>query len=240
MKRILIALSFLLTYTAVGQEISAPELLNRSISFHDPDSKWNEIKMDLVIHMEGPGRTMRPSKVVIDNKNGTFELRQITGGREMVWMVDNKDTCSFLVDYREPLSQAEADSLNLTNDRARRMRNYYSYLYGLPMKLRDEGTIIAPEVQQTTFNEKDVLALKVTYDEAVGSDVWYFYFNPDTYAMEGYRFYHDESINDGEYITLEGMSIENGIRIPRDRAWYVNKDDRLLAIDYLKKMEIKK
>ncbi len=235
-----LCLLFLLSYFSVtAQEISGEELLNRSIAFHDPDGKWGKVRMDLVIHMETPTRPMRPSRVMIDNKNGIFELRQITGGREKVWMVDARDTCSFLVDYRAPLSKVEADSLNLTNYRARRMRDYYTYLYGLPMKLKDTGTKIDSQVKKTDFLGKEVLALKVTYDEEVGKDTWYFYFNPNTYAMEGYRFYHDESINDGEYITLEGMMIKNGMRIPRDRSWYVNKDGRLLGVDYLKSMEVK-
>ena len=233
--------TILLSLSAIGfaQEITGPELLDRSIAFHDPDGKWSKVQMNLVIHMETPNRPIRPSKVTIDNKNGTFELRQITNGREMVWMVDAKDTCSFLVNYRAPQSQAEADSMNLTAARARRMRDYYSYLYGLPMKLKDNGTRIAQKVEKTRFDGKEVLSMKVTYDAEVGKDIWYFYFNPNTYAMEGYRFYHDESINDGEYITLEGMTIHNGLRIPKDRTWYVNKDNRLLGKDFLISMEIK-
>ena len=226
-------------YAANVQEISSTELLNKSIQFHDPNGKWKEVNLMLVIDMETPNNAIRVSRVHIDNRHGLFELRQITNGRETVMKVDALDSCTFTYNYRAPANQEQADSLGLTPDRARRMRNYYSYLYGLPMKLKDQGTIIAPEVSKTKFDGKDVLSLKVTYDEKVGSDIWYFYFHPETYAMVGYRFYHDEAKNDGEYILLNGMSIQNGLRIPKDRAWFVNADNRLLGTDFLVSMEVK-
>ena len=101
------------------------------------------------------------------------------------------------------------------------------------MKLRDKGTKIQEKVTTTAFQGQEVLSMKVTYDEEVGADIWYFYFHPMTYALVGYRFYHDETANDGEYIPLEGEEIINGIRFPKTRTWYVNKDDRLLGTDIL-------
>ena len=68
------------------------------------------------------------------------------------------------------------------------------------MKLKDKGTVIHEKVKAKKFKGKDYLVLKVTYDENVGKDTWYFYFNPKTYAMEVYQFFKDESKNDGEYI----------------------------------------
>jgi len=67
----------------------------------------------------------------------------------------------------------------------------------------------------------------------VGKDIWYFYFDKKTVALIGYRFYHDESKNDGEYITLDGEEIIQGIRIPKNRKWYYNKDDKFLGADFL-------
>lgn len=230
----------LLTQALFAQEnLTTNELLNRSIAFHDPDGQWADCRFSLVIDMAIPDRPLRSSKVVIDNEKGTFELAVLRGGHMLQWMVDGEDSTKVMVDFREPTA-TQVDSLDLTADRARRWRDYYGYLYGLPMKLKDEGINIADTVMSTTFQDKPVLALKVTYDEKVGADTWYFYFNPNTYAMVGYRFYHDEAKNDGEYIVLSGMSIKNGMRIPKDRVWYVNSDDRLLGTDYLITMDVKR
>ena len=79
------------------------------------------------------------------------------------------------------------------------------------------------------------MVLKATYDKEVGSDTSYFYFDPKTYAMEVYQFYHDESKNDGEYILLSEIIEVNGMKIPKIRAWYYNKNDEYLATDTLVK-----
>ena len=115
-------------------------------------------------------------------------------------------------------------------------RNYYSYLYGLPMKLRDPGTHLDPKVEKKNFHGKDYWVLEVRYDPEVGEDLWYFYFNPDTYAMEAYQFYHDVAKNDGEYILLEGEHRLGGMRIPKIRTWYTNKEEKLLGTDTLQNL----
>ncbi|MFY0593476.1 DUF6503 family protein [Roseivirga sp.] len=216
-----------------AQSITPQQLVNRTIAFHDPDGWWDKVKMEMVIEMESPKMAARTSNVVIDNIKGSFHLSVLSGGQLLEWMVDGEGKCDFKTDFARPSSTEQADSLSLTDERAKRWRDYYTFLYGLPMKLTDTGTKIGDEVIETTFMEKDVLALRVTYDESVGKDIWYFYFNPNTYAMVGYRFYHDEAKNDGEYIVLDDMIIEKGLRIPKNRAWYTNAEDELLGTDIL-------
>ena len=76
----------------------------------------------------------------------------------------------------------------------------------------------------------------MTYDPEVGTDTWYFYFDPSNYALVGYRFYHDESANDGEYIILDRLE-EGDMRLPKVRSWFRNNDDELLGTDKLMEME---
>jgi hypothetical protein len=58
------------------------------------------------------------------------------------------------------------------------MQNYYTYLYGLPMKLKDPGTI-SSVVNRKNFLGKEYLVLKVKYEESIGTDSWYFILNPN-------------------------------------------------------------
>lgn len=51
--------------------------------------------------------------------------------------------------------------------------------------------------------------------------------------MIGYRFYHDEAAGDGEYILLSGERAVRGMRIPVERRWFTNADDRYLGTDTL-------
>ena len=89
-------------------------------------------------------------------------------------------------------------------------------------------------MREKTFKGKKYNVLKVTYDEAVGKDIWYFYFDPETNAMEVYQFFKDESKKDGEYILLTEEVVINNIKMPKNRAWFYNKDDAYLGTDILK------
>ncbi|CAM1345505.1 conserved hypothetical protein [Tenacibaculum amylolyticum] len=102
------------------------------------------------------------------------------------------------------------------------------------MKLKDSGTIIHDKIERKTFKGKEYLVLKATYDANVGKDTWFFYFNPKTYAMEVYQFYK-QAPDSGEYILLSGEETINGIKMPKTRAWYYNKDDGYLGTDTLSK-----
>ena len=243
MKRILyLSLVFLVLFKISPQaqeaELTGAELLKRSISFHDPNGQWTAVRLELVLDQEMPDGSKRPSKVIIDNKRGEFELSFVKNNHLFTWKVGSGDATESYMDYRVITDSIASDTLGLNPERALRWRNYYSYLYGLPMKLTDPGTKVDPEVKRSEFDGKDVLALKVTYDAKVGKDIWYFYFNPETYAMEGYRFYHDEALNDGEYILINGLEIQNGLRIPKDRTWYTNDESKWLGTDRFIQMKV--
>ena len=147
-----------------------------------------------------------------------------------------RDTCILKIDGKAIISEKDRATYNISCERAKKMRDYYTYLYGLPMKLKDPGTLLDPLVDTKTFKGKNYLVLKVTYSKEVGTDTWYFYFDPSSYAMEAYQFFHDESKNDGEYILLSGEEIINNVKIPKTRAWYYNKNDQYLGTDILSKL----
>ena len=84
-------------------------------------------------------------------------------------------------------------------ERAKMFKNYYIYLYGLSIKLKDKGTIINQKVTAKIFKGKEYLVLKVNYSKEVGKDTWCFYFDPETYAMGVYQFFK-EAKGSGEYL----------------------------------------
>jgi len=106
------------------------------------------------------------------------------------------------------------------------------------MKLRDAGTRLEGEPFETDFQGRTVLAQRVTYDAEVGSDTWHFYFDPESARLVGCRFNHDEASNDGEYMVFEGEIESQGMRLPRVRSWYVNRDDKFLGTDTLQSVEV--
>lgn len=216
----------------VSAQTPAQALLDRSIRYHDPDGRWPAFAQTLIFEESRPDGTIRRSEVTIDLPHDRF-VHVSQDGETRIERVLAGDSCRVTLNGSPSFSEADAEEHRLGCDRARWIRDYYTYLWGLPMKLRDPGTHLDPEPERTTFAGREVDALRVTYDPDVGGDTWYFYLDPDTARLVGYRFYHDESKNDGEYIELTDEYPIDSLRLPQTRTWYFNNDDRLLGTDRL-------
>ncbi|MCH2195897.1 DUF6503 family protein [Kordia sp.] len=224
-----------LVYTAIsfGQELTGQELLTKSIRYHDPNGNWETFDGTLEITMETPNNANRVSTIKINLPKEYFYVKATRDGKTTEYTVE-KNECKIAFNGKTNISDEVIEENNLSCKRANLYKNYYTYLYGLPMKLKDEGTVIDPKVQKKTFKGKEYLVLKATYKEDVGKDTWYFYFDPKTYAMEVYQFFKDETKKDGEYILLTEEVEVNGIKMPKKRAWHYNKDNGYLGTDILK------
>jgi hypothetical protein len=128
------------------------------------------------------------------------------------------------LDGRSDLEQEEVQRYQLAPTQVLTRRNFFLYLLGLPMKLRDPGTRLDPVAKETVFQGASVYELRVTYEEGVGKDTWYFYLDPKTCALVGHRFYHDGAARDGEYAVLNDEIAGQGMRVPRVRKWHKNQD----------------
>jgi len=234
MKNLLIILVLFVSIQSFSQEITGRELLEKAIKFHDPNGNWETFKGTLNITMESPSSEKRISKVLINLPNQHFEIKA-TSGQKITEYILLKDSITIRLNGIEKLTEELKKKNRLSKARAKMYRDYYTYLYGLPMKLNDPGTIIHEQVNLDKFMGDEMLVLKVTYSKEVGKDTWYFYFHQESYKMEAYQFFHDESKNDGEYILLDGLETINGIKMPKKRAWYMNKDAKYLGTDILNK-----
>lgn len=227
-----------LFFSAIGssaqENLSGPQLLEKAIAYHDPNSNWKSFKGKMAIIMTTPDSATRRTQLELDLPASYFKSSVRKGNHTVDYIIDKGD-CKLLLNNSPVIADTYRDSLQITCERAKKMKDYYTYLYGLPMKLKDSGTHIDSKIQKKKFKGKEYLVLKVTYDESVGKDTWYFYFDPTRYNMEVYQFYHDESKNDGEYILLSEEITVNDIKMPKVRAWYYNKDDKYLGTDDLVK-----
>lgn len=225
-----------LPLAAAEKQSPAQRLLDAAIGYHDPRAAWADSVWRLTLEEARPTGGGRSTVLLFDSAGERFEWRRDEDGRTSEGRLNGGD-CELRLDGELDFGAEERDRYRLTCDRLRWWRDYYGYLWGLPMKLRDPGTILDPEVRETEFDGKPVLAIKVTYEEAVGGDTWYFYFDPDTKGLTGYRFYHDEAANDGEYVLLRGEVAAQGLRLPRARTWYTHLEDELLGTDTLLRLE---
>ena len=217
----------------VAQEaLTAEMVLKKSLAHHDPNGDWASFAHTLRLRESRPDGSDRLTSLHLDLVTGSFRCesesdgvrvsREIAGG--VVWATLNGSS---------QFSEEDAKKHRLGSVAVRFYHNYYLFLYGLPMKIADPGALLAPEVKRVSFMDKPVLQLKVTYEPGVGKDTWYFYFDPESYAVVGCRFYHDEAANDGEYIVFEGSYRLGAMSLPQHRHWYTNKEGRLLGTDHL-------
>jgi hypothetical protein len=236
MKTIITLSIVLFNLNVSAQEITGTDLLNKAIAYHDPSGHWGTFNGKLYIDMEVPNKPTRHSVVTLSNNEEFFGL-EVTKDDTYINRKWANGECTFALNGLDEITEAQRKEHGLTCDRTVMYKNYYTYLYGLPMKLKDNGTIVHSVVERVNAFDSEYLKLKVTYDPEVGKDTWYFYFNSDTYALEVYQFFHDETKNDGEYILLKNLQTINDIKMPKVRTWYRNNNNELLGTDILVKGE---
>jgi len=229
---------FFFSSSIFGQNITGNELLDKAIAYHDPNGNWQNFNGTLHITMEIPSKSNRETEIKINLPEEYF-YSKATRDHDITEFILEKDNCSVLFNGNKDFSEKITKEKRLTCERANMYKNYYTYLYGLPMKLKDPGTIIEDKVELKKFKGKEYLVLKVTYKKEVGKDIWFFYFNPSTYAMEIYQFFYSKKgsseidLATGEYILLSEEKTINGIKMPKNRVWITNKDEKLLGTDIL-------
>lgn len=217
---------------------ASERLLARAIAFHDPGAVWGAREVRLAWAGTGSDGGERVAVDVVLSPDGSaFSLRGRYAGSTIDYHADGS-RWSAVVDGTSDLDAATRERMRLHREDGLFWRSYFGFLAGLPMKLRDPGTRLDPEPSDVTFMGRPARALRVTYDPSVGTDTWYFYFDPETAQLLGCRFYHDETANDGEYIAFDGLIEADGLRLPRHRRWYVNADDRFLGADEIRALEV--
>lgn len=193
-------------------QTSADKILLRSINYHDPESKWNSLETKLIFNETRPNS---PDRSTIISLKNTDSYMKINRNEEEVFEVSH--------------NKAMVLKGGSNEDRALVLRNYYLYLWGLPMKLKDEATPELAQVKDEIVGEINCQVIRVVYQE----DTWYFYFNEQSGRMLQYKFYKDEAAGKGELITLENELTVDGIKIPKKRNWYSLPDSKYLGSDIL-------
>lgn len=239
-------LPFLLLGSTALAQPSPEALIDASIAHHDPQGVWESGQIHLVTEvvysemlietraLEHPSRI---GEIWLAPAWQTFKYASTTGAHTTEYEIDHDQTWTRL-DGREDVTDAEREAHGIRDPHG--MRDYYEYVFGLPMKLKDPGTIFDPKVRSAEFHGRDAWKVRVTYEGDVGSDIWDFFFDKTTSALVASRFYHDVEANDGEYILYDGEIVDEatGLRLPATHDWYTNDGRGQLAIDHVRSMSV--
>lgn len=227
----LLAILLIGAFWGCGEPLSSEELIARSIAYHDPDGVWDTAQVQLRVTESRPGGVARTAVVGMTAGGRSVVVSRETETETVTFAVSGEKILMRRVHGKDNLDEEALAEAGLDPERVMWLRNYYLFVWGLPMKLRDPGTIVDPEPVMDSYDGQDALKVRVTYDPEVGGDTWYFYFHPETARLIGYRFYHDESANDGEYIHLEGEIENGGLRLPAKRSWFFHQGEEFLGED---------
>ncbi len=161
-----------------------------------------------------------------------FVLRGMYAGMELDYRVEG-DRWSATVDGSSDLSDVVRERMGLIREDGFFWRNYFGFLGGMPMCLRDPSVLLEPDAIEMTFEGRVVQALRASFEESTGTDTWTFYFEPGTAELIGCRFDRADPSRDGETLVFDEFVSVQGVRLPARRKWYMNADREFLGEDVL-------
>ena len=215
----------------------AGALLSRALEHHDPEGVWGRRPIRLEWVSSRPDGSDYTTEIRIDDAAARFDLEMDRDGYLMEYRVRDGEL-DVVVDGSAEIGSDARAALALDREGGLMWRNYYHFLAGLPMKLTDPGTLLADSVVATSFQGREVLAVRATYETDGGYPHWEFYFEPDSAALVGARFWREGRDVDGEYLVMEGVAGSAGLRIPATRMWYMNADDEYLGADEVRELTV--
>ncbi|MFQ5743530.1 MAG: DUF6503 family protein [Acidobacteriota bacterium] len=219
------------------QKSAAEGLLDRAIAYHDPDGIWSRKPLRFDIKMGHSEWWDRNVDLFVDNASGIFELH-MTWHEDIIEVTRRGDTWTTKLNGSESITREDREKHDLEPEQLSYWSNYFLFLLGLPMKLKDPGTILDPGPTAMTFQGREVLAIRATYEPEVGTDTWYLFFEPGTGRLLGCQFFHDQDKNDGDTMVFEGEVVVGGLRLPKRRTWYSNSDGSLRGTDTIRSVQI--
>ncbi|MCO6475229.1 MAG: hypothetical protein J5I94_01340 [Phaeodactylibacter sp.] len=230
-----LALVFLASCTRSGSSegppaaLSAGEVLQRSMQFHDPQGRWPSAALHFIIaepRVENPGRL---SEVFLNNPGNTFSIKRQYENVSVVRGI-LQDSCYSLVDsvLVNPQDTATIRLHRLECERTQGYRAFYKLLNGMPMSLHVPEVQLLPEVAEDSIGGRTALRIAARFNNPIIGEEWFIYFAPDNYQLLGYGYAAEGA---GEILRLDGMVEVSGMKLPRMRHWYNRIDGAYLGSD---------
>lgn len=218
--------------TGEGQQqatLSAGEVLQSSIKFHDPEGQWPGAALRFVIDEPRTENPERLSEVFLNNAREAFSINR-RYENTLVTRGIMRDSCYSLVDsvLVSPGDTALIRLHRLECERTRGYRSFYRLLNGLPMSLHAPEVYLGPAVEADSINGKSAIRITARMGDPIISEEWFFYFNPENYQLLGYGYAAEGA---GEYLILDGLVEAGGMKLPRMRHWYNRGDNSYLGSD---------
>jgi len=197
---------------------SSVDIINRSIFFHDVKNNWKTFDQQLKFESRFSFNDSIPEELHLSFKTAHNYFRYIN--------IDRNINLEYLADSCISNTSAEyCSNYSWTS-------KFYSYFWGLPMKLQDPETKIQPNFKPTIFNGFKTWEIQVNYE----AENFWFFFDQVDYQLRGFKFLKNDSSEKGEIIILRDLMKVDGILLPKHRTW-LHKDSSLIGTNELLEVE---
>lgn len=203
----------LLVFPAILSAQTPEEVLQKAVKYHDPMGEWKSLKATFIFSETRPDGEDRKTILELDNSKNWHKINR---NNEEIYEVNGAGEVKVL--------KGENDA-----ERGKTLRNYYVYLWGLPMKLLDKGTPMANKIITRNIDGIKHIGLEVTYE----NETYTYFFDLSNFRMVAYQFYKNDDTGIGEFISLKGEEKVGNMRIPKERSWYELPENKYLGTDIL-------
>lgn len=193
------------------------ETLAKALAYHDPAGTWPTLAAEFRFAESRPDGEDTRSVMRLDNRRTYMHVD--FAGKETYEITG--ETCVVIKGDKD-------------QERGLGIRNYFLYLWGLPMKLTDPGTTFDPVVGASEIDGAACDVIRVNYEK----DLWFFHIDRESGRLRQYEFYWDEEKTKGEIITLEDEVELGSLRIPQKRAWFQMPGRKYLGTDTLQSIRL--
>ena len=214
------------------KKLVAKDILDMSITFHDPEDKFKVSKLD--IHLQEP-RIQNPyrfSKLTIDNKKNTFKLLRNRGKRFVEYSKNSYGNLQVLLDGKVEKDTSIIRQFRLDTTYVTGYKNYYDMIVGLPMSLKSNMKFME-RVENVKFNNHDCYKLEFVLNKNIISKKWVVYFAINDFSVQGLEIINEEEPKKGERMIFQDLMEINTIKYPKIRHWRDRQTNDYLATDIL-------
>lgn len=207
----------ILLYACDSTAPSGQEVIEKSIAFHDPTAQWSDLQQKISVRSDFvyPDSAFYDLVIGLDNPNRRVSYTNTT----LAQRVDFTDSSCLVV------------TGNSTCDQAAWTKNFYHFILGLPMTLKNDEAVIDDTVVQVSFNDTPCHRVAVDFEK----EKWHFYFSQEDDHLVGFAFNKNFEIK-AEEIRTEGLIDIDAMKFCKARSWWITTDS--LAPIYSGKDEI--
>lgn len=191
------------------EKLSNEEIISRTIEFHDPYNNWHTLRAEFHFDSQFSFADSTQEDIVVQIEVAENNFKYDNKYRKVALSYP-RDTCM-------------QESENGSCEQYRWTKNFYTYIWGLPMKLKDPGIHPEKETKKTFFNNYKCHVVPVHYEK----ENFLFYIDTANFQLRGFEFHKNDSSGKGEKIVLKDLYEFNHIKFPRHKTYIILPENTL-------------